>query len=216
MIDKSDSADVDLDSSDRISLLLEWWAQSELDEFAAAALSVALHPPRRFTPWRDGSRLLTMISELHDSGHHEPGPRTDELIHALDQVAVELFENYMGSDDLLKMSDIVEDGRVYSAELCAASHAAIVREFENAEEVASGYTSESELDEHAEALRQLAPRALIPESAITRALEYVDMRLGEVQSSTTNSSDPNPFERDSPNDKSFDDDALNNLFDSLR
>lgn len=216
LMERSDSSGADLDSSDRISLLLEWWALSELDDFAQAALTIARQPPKEFTPWRDGPRLLKMIAELHDSGHHEPGSLTDEMIDALDKVTVELFDHYMGSDDLLKMSDIVEDGHVYSAEIRAASHMAIVREFDNAEEVASGYSSESELEEHAEALRQLAPRAPVPEGELQRALEFVDQRLGEVQSRTAPSSDPNPFDGESPDDEAFDDDALHNLFNSLR
>lgn len=216
MFDKSESLDGNLDSSDRISLLLEWWAQTGMDEFAKTALSIASDPPKRFTAWRDGPRVLKTISELNDGGHFEQGIQTKALIGALETVAVELFEGYISSDDLLKMSDIIEDGPDYSRDVRNALHNAIVREFDDPTEGAYNFSSQSDLEEHADALKQLARRAPIPESVLARALEHVDERISEVESRSTESSDPDLIKSKSPDDESFDDNALGNLFDSLR
>lgn len=118
------AAFADLDSSDRISLLLEWWAYSGKTTFARGARAIALKPPRAFTSWRDGAQLLKIIGELHDPGHYEPGPEANELTEALEEIVVQLFEDGMGSDELLRMSDMVENGE-YSERVQASSHAAI-------------------------------------------------------------------------------------------
>jgi DNA polymerase III delta prime subunit len=170
----------DLDSSDRINLLLEFWAHSGDATFADGARAIAIAPPHEFTSWRDGARLLEMISELRDAGHHEQGPVAEGLAGALENVVVKLFKEGMGSDDLLKMSDTVEAGD-YPDRLRAASHAAIVREIDNVDDVVSNYSSESELDDHAAVLRKLAPRASVPEFSLQWALDKVGERIEQVQ-----------------------------------
>lgn len=215
LVEASTDAFTDLDSSDRISLLLEWWAHSGEVVFADGALAITLKPPRGFTAWRDGARLLEMIGELRDPGHHEPGQRADELADALQDVVVQLFEEGMGSDDLLKMSDMVEDGD-YSERVRAASHAAITREIDEIGDVVSNYTSESELDDHASVLRRLAPRAGVPEYSLQRALETVGERIEEVQVAQAKASDPDVPNTKTIADDAFGDNALYSLFDSLR
>lgn len=205
----------DIASSDRVSLLLEWWAHSGEVVFADGALAIVLKPPHSFRPWRDGARLLEMIAELHDAGHHEQGPRTDALANALQDVVVQLFEDGMGSDDLLKMSDMVEDGD-YSDNVRAASYAAIIREIDEVDEMVPNYTSESELDDHAAVLRRLAPRAGVPELHLQRALDSIGERLEEVQVAQAKVSDPEVPSIDVVADEAFGDDALYRLFDSLR
>lgn len=215
LIEASTDAFTDLDSSDRISLLLEWWAHSGEVAFADGALTIALKPPHGFVAWRDGARLLEMIGELHDPGHHEPGQRANELADALQNVVVQLFEEGMDSDDLLKMSDMVEDGD-YSETVRAASYAAITREIDEIDDVVSNYTSESELDDHASALRRLAPRAGVPKYSLQRALETVGERIEEVQAAQAKASDPDVPNTEAVADDAFGDDALYSLFDSLR
>lgn len=205
----------DLDSSDRISLLLDWWAHSGETAFADGARAIALKPPRGFTSWRDGARLLEMINELRDPGHHEQGPETDELSDALEDVVVQLFEEGMSSDDLLRMSDMVEAG-AYSEKVRAASHAAINREINDIDDVVSNYSSESELEDHASVLRRLAPRASVPEYSLQRALEAVGERIEEVQVAQAKASDPEVPNTDPVADEVFGDEALYSLFDSLR
>ena len=205
----------DLDSSDRISLLLEWWAHSGEGTFAEGARMVALRPPRSFTSWRDGARLLEMIRELHDPGHHEPGPDASKIAEALEDVVVQLFEEGMSSDDLLRMSDMVEGG-AYSERVRVASHAAITREIDDIDEVVSNYSSESELDDHASVLRKLAPRAGVPEYSLERALTAVDERVVEVQGAKSKVADPAVPNTDAAADDAFGNDSLYSLFDSLR
>jgi hypothetical protein len=205
----------DLYSSDRISLLLEWWAHSGEDAFADAALAIIRKPPYGFRPWHDGARLLKMIGELQDPGHHEPGQKAKELADALEDVVVELFKEGMGSDDLLQMSDMVEDGD-YSERIRAASYTAISREVEEVGDVVCNYTSESELEDHASVLSRLAPRAGIPEYALQRALETVGGRIEEVQVAQAKASDPDVPSIKVVADDAFGDVALSSLFDSLR
>lgn len=215
LVETSTNPFTDLDSSDRLSLLLEWWAHSGEVVFADSALAIALKPPHTFTAWRDGARLLEMIGELNDPGHHEPGTKADELVDALEDIVVQLFDEGMGSDDLLKMSDMVEDGD-YSDKVRAASYAAIIREIDDIGDVVSSYTSESELDDHAAVLRRLAPRASVPEYSLQRALETVGERIEEVQVARSKASDPQVPNTEAAADDAFGDDALNSLFDSLR
>jgi len=205
----------DLDISERISLLLEWWSHSDVIAFADSALAIARNPAHGITPWRDGARLLKMIGELHDSGYHEPGQRAEELADALEDVVVQLFEEGMGSDDLLKMSDMVEDGD-YSERVQAACYAAIIREIDEIRDTVSNYTSESELEDHASVLCRLAPRAGIPEYSLQRALETVGERIEEVQSAQAKALDPQVPNIKAAADDAFGDDALYSLFDSLR
>jgi DNA polymerase III delta prime subunit len=215
LVDATTDAFTDLDSSDRISLLLEWWAHSGEVIFADAALAIAIKSPHGFRAWRDGARLLEMIRELHDPGHHEPGLRADELANAFEDIVVQLFEEGMGSDDLLMMSDMLEDGD-YSERVKSASYGAINREIEDIGEVVSNYTSQSELDDHASVLQRLAPRAGVPEIALRRALETVGERIEEVQVAQAKASDPDLPTSEAVTDDAFGDDALYSLFDSLR
>ncbi len=205
----------DPSNSDRISLLLEWWAHSGEVVFADNALAIALKPPHSYAAWRDGTRLLEMIGELRDPGHHEPGQRADELADALEDIVVQLFEEGMASDDLLEMSDMV-DGGDYSEKVQVACCAAITREIDEIGDVVSNYVSESELEDYASDLRRLAPRADIPEYALQRALETVDERLQEVLESQADEADPDVPNTEAIADEAFNDDALYGLFDSLR
>lgn len=201
--------------SDSISLLLEWWARSGEVIFADAAFAIVLKPPRSFTPWRDGARLLEMMRELQDSAHHEPGHKADELAGAIENVVVKLLEEGMESDDLLKMSDLIEDGD-YSERVRSACHAAINRVFEDIDDVVSYYSSESELGDHAAVLQRLAPRAGVSGYVLQRAIETVCERLEEVQYVQATASDPDVPSAESVADDAFGDDAIYSLFDSLR
>lgn len=98
----------------------------------------------------------------------------------------------------------------------AASHAAITREIDDVEDVISNYTSESELDDHASVLQRLAPRAGIHDYSLQRALEAVGERIEKVQVSRAKASDPVVPGSKGGDDEAFGDEALQNLFDSLR
>ena len=205
-----------LDNSDLIELLLEWWAHSDEAAFSDAARAVLRDPPRSLVSWRDGTKILELMAQLSDAGHFEQGETSRELAELLEVVAIALFEEGMSSDELQAMSDTIETGRSYSAAIVAASHAAIVREIDEASETLSHLTSESELEEHAEILRALAPRARIPDFALERALDAVEERIGEVQVRQAKASDPAIPASDEASGDHFDDEAIRSLFDSLR
>ncbi|WP_404478357.1 restriction endonuclease [Novosphingobium sp. BL-52-GroH] len=205
-----------LDNSDRISLILELWRYSGDDSYAEAALSFVRTPGRDYSPWRDGPRLLALLAELADEGHYQSGPLTTTVATAIEDVMIAMLEEGMGSDDLQRISDTVEDDYGYSNRLRVASHAAIAREFDQLEDTLWNYSSESELEDHAIVLRQLAPRALVPEVIVKQALDAVEERISEVQVRQAKSVDPEFEAPDTPDDETFDDEALGTLFDSLR
>lgn len=157
-----------------------------------------------------------MVRELRDAGHHEPGEEADSLSAALEEVVVQLFEEGMSSDDLLRMSDMVEAGKAYSPSVRAASHAAITREINDIEDVIFNYTSESELNDHASVLQRLAPLAGVSDYSLRGALEAIGDRIEEVQVSRAKASDPDVPGSFDADDDAFGDEALQNLFDSLR
>ncbi|OAM77133.1 hypothetical protein [Devosia elaeis] len=97
------NASLHLSGSDGLSLLLEWWSQSDIGEFADIALAMAQDESISLSPWRDGARLLTLILELHGSGYFDPVRRANELINMLDDLVAGLFDD---SDDLRAMSDL--------------------------------------------------------------------------------------------------------------
>ena len=125
----------------------------------------------------------------------------------------------LGDPDLAtsaRLLDSLVEGGAYSERVRAASHSAITREIEEVDEVLSNYSSESELDDHASVLRKLAPRAGVPEYSLERALEAVDERIAEVQVTQAKAADPELPNTAAVTDDDFEDDALYNLFESLR
>jgi hypothetical protein len=78
-------------------------------------------------------------------------------------------------------------------------------------------TSESSLDEHAEALRRLASKAGVDPSKLKLALSYVDDRIAELRDERDwSSEEPNALPTKAQKEKVFDDEALEALFGSLR
>ena len=134
----------------------------------------------------------------------------------LENVAITILDGYVPSDDLLSLSDIIEEESCFSESVKQAASRAIVREFDDVESTVDDMTSESDLDEHADRLRTLAQRATISEYALKRALEAVDERIGAISSDVENAADPALPERSNEAADQFDDRALVNLFDSLR
>lgn len=202
--------------SDRIDLLVKWWLSSSDARFIETAMAIARSPQGRFTVWRDGPLLLRLLSRLRDPEQFEQVNDVRELSDRLETIVIEFFRDGMATDDLVTMSDLIESDGEASDALEEAMRAAIIAEFQGVGDVCRNYESESELDDHASALRRLAPSAHIAESTLRSALETVDARIEDVRSEQTDSAEPSVLAASKPESDRFDDGALAALFGSLR
>lgn len=216
VVEKPDTDDNEVHNADRLSLLMEWWSHGENDAFYDAALSLVQKPPQTFNAWCDGAKILMLVTHLRDEAYYPECEQTENMAVILETVAVTIFDGYIPSDDLLSMSDIVEQESCFSDLVKQAASRAIVKEFNDVESTVADMTSESDLDEHGDRLRQLAPRANISEYELGRALEAVDERISTINEDVEHSADPVLSERSNNIADTFDDKALVNLFDSLR
>lgn len=206
----------DIDNSDRIDLLLEWWAVSGERLFYESALAIARNPPQGFVGWRDAPKLLEIARQLDDEGYFEITAETRLLKTKLEEAIISLLQGGMAMDDLERVSDLVEDrDTLYSPEVSEALHEAVTAAIENTPETCSDLTSESELDDHVRSLRKLAQRTPVSASILTTALTAVEDRRAEVTEDQTDSSEPEALQA-KPVVQAFDDNALRDLFDSLR
>ena len=213
-----DSPSGDLDLADRLELLLSWWLCSGDERYLEAAFTIARSPPPDgFVAWRDGPQMLELIVELGDENCYESTDRIAELKAILDYAFMKSIEYYVPSDDVLRLSNLVEaNSDAYSDELKGAMSAAIQNEFDSVRGICSGFTSESELDDHSDLLRQLAGRANVSKLTLEAALKTVERRLDRVREDQTESKEPAILKGAKVVDEGFDDDALRALFDGLR
>jgi hypothetical protein len=91
----------DLFYSDRIALLLTWYASSQDKRFAELAEFVATERKTHFDAWRDGRELVKLLVDMHSDeyGELENGPTLVELIEGpafLDHVAARPGEHLQG------------------------------------------------------------------------------------------------------------------------
>jgi hypothetical protein len=206
----------DLDSSDRIGLLLAWFDASNHEEFAHLALNVAVTRQDAFDGWSDGSTLVEIVRELRDGDYHEGLPNAAELIDALERSIVSLLQNGMASDDLERISDTLNESRPQLGEnVYLATQSAIRREFEEIDSIVREIDSDSTLTDHKETLKKLAFRADIPDEIIKNAIRAIDMRIARLEDETETAESPTFTKAKSSETDQFDDDAMNNLFASL-
>lgn len=207
----------DIDIAERLELLLTWWAHSGNEQFITAALMIAKSPPDSFLSWRDAPLMIKLVAQLDDPGYYERTAQTRELKSLLEDVLVALVVDGLYSDDLLKMSDAIEENwKSYGAELVAVMRRAIVNEFDNVKEICMNFTSESELDDHVDLLNKLAGRANVSKPDLDGALNAVADRLSQVQEEQTVSVEPEVLKAPKKTEAKFDDVALRVLFDGLR
>jgi hypothetical protein len=204
---------VELDNADRIWLLFRIWQSTDRSEFLEAAIAAAENPAEGFTAWSDGSDLIDLIELLNN----EDDPRLVDLQRPLEAAVSTLFMNGMGTDDLEAMADRILASDQFNAGLVEAAKQAVWDEIDNAYSSCESMTSESSLDEHAEALRRLASKAGVDPSKLKLALSYVDDRIAELRDERDwSSEEPNALPTKAQKEKVFDDEALEALFGSLR
>lgn len=206
----------DIDNSDRIDALLEWWAASGDRLFYDSAFAIARNPPQGFVGWRDAPKLLEVARQLDDEGYFETTPETIELKRVLEDAVIKLLQQGMALDDLERVSDLVIDRDAnYSPEVTEAMHDAIVAAVESTQDICSDLTSETELDDHAQSLQKLAQRAPVLPPSLASALTAVEDRRAQVAEELADSREPEALQAPAAAPP-FDDNALRDLFDSLR
>jgi len=200
-----------LSNTDRIELLLEWWAAGSNEKYVDLACRLAKAPVDRLDSWRDGSEAIELICKLRDD-YYEDLPRASEIADALENAAVDMVGS-ASSDSLSSISDVVEQRRdILSDTLVEAVDAAIISEFGNIDDVVDNIDSESSLKEHKDILRKFAGRASISQDELNAAIEAVDRRISRLDEQTSASSSPS-FTRPRTIDRDkFDDADLRNLF----
>ena len=211
-----DVEECDLDNSDRIKLLMEWFRVSGHDTFAHLALAVILKPLSGFTAWRDGTALVEMARQIRDGDYFDNLPNADELIEGLENAIIALLQGGMASDELDQISDALNDARPsLGTDVVRAAEAAIRLEFEQVEAISADIDSESTLNDHKDALKKLASRADIPELVLQQAIRTVDSRIEQLAEETEEAEAPS-FAKAKANEADlFDDESMNNLFASL-
>ncbi|MDZ3831344.1 MAG: ATP-binding protein [Sphingopyxis sp.] len=202
--------------ADRIQLLLDWWAHSGEQICFATALEIAQNPPQAFSVWSDGTELLNIIHKLHPENHYSQTEETEQLSNLLEEIAITLFEESMGSDHLLAMSELVERHACYSEAMRIAVREAIENEIDNAWRATSDLSSESELEDHSENLKALAKLAGTSPTKLQKAIEAIDERIAELELESQSFEGPDIGKLDVEDDDIFGDDALHDLFGSLR
>lgn len=205
----------DLDTPDRIQLLLEWWGQSSEQRFADLALEVARHPSDRTAPW-EARWFVDLIEKLRDPDEYGDVPGAEAIVVALEDDLVSVLGGGMASDDLETLADEIESHEaILSDDVKEALTAAIVREVEETEAALDALDSESEVDEYMRVLKKLAPRAHVSEHSLENAVQSAAVRVAIIEDSTEVASEPAFSSPPTRTAEVFDDAALRALFDPL-
>jgi hypothetical protein len=202
----------DTDVSDRIDLLLTWFACSGEERFAFAALALAKKPVQGYTPWQDSRKLVELAVGLRDEDFAEV-PCREELVKELEEGIVGLLEGGMYPDDLESLASSIE---IYEdklgEEVVEALHNAIISEIDNAKETARAVDSEHTLADHAKSLQKLGASIGVPAERIGQAVEVIQSRIAEIEANAQKASSPSFTGRMLKDTDTFDDAALRNLF----
>lgn len=217
VVDVQDPHDRDLSNGDRLELLLDWGGCTCDEIFYEGARRLVAMPPKNFIIWRDAKKILRLTAQLRDEACHIQLQVTETLAIELEAVMIKMLDrDYVPADDLLEICEIVFEGN-FSESLGEATRRAIEYEVDNIGSAVENLDSESQLDEHGEILRQLAPRAGIPMAALTKVFQTINERAAVIQAEVVEAADPDlPSRSQTPAEESFNDQALTNLFDSLR
>jgi energy-coupling factor transporter ATP-binding protein EcfA2 len=207
-----------LSNTERIELLLKWWGITQDIRFAKISLSLADNPVDGLSSWRDGEEAVELIYYLRDGDYYEGFPFSTELADKLETAYLSMLEQDVSSDDLEKISDVVENNIKHLGEnIINAVKDVVHREFDDVKDVVSEIDSESTLDDHIIMLKKLGERASINSQKIDGAVEIAESRIVELQEEEElyQASTPDLSSSATETIDKFDDLALNNLFSPL-
>jgi hypothetical protein len=202
----------DIGIIDRLKLLLAWWSASDEVRFAVLAVELAATPPGGFSAWRDGAEMIELLCELPDPDYFEGFPFVEAMVGHLETGLVDMLNGYVGTDDLQKISDAIEEHRIsVSPNVIAAMDRAIIREIEEISDRVAELDSESTLNDHMGYLGILGSRAGVPKSIIERAKKTVKERIEAIEEETKTADAPE-IDRRKRENEIFDDAAIQSLF----
>ncbi|MCJ2008396.1 restriction endonuclease [Methylobacterium sp. J-092] len=206
---------VDASNSARLELLIGWWWLTGDVRFADSALVIARKPVQGFASWRDGDRLLELLSRLPDDQQEQRFVHEAELLVLIENAVIDLIRWGVASDELSSFVDTIDyAGDKISERVASAVESAVLEEFEEIGSRVREEDSETTLSDRIEALNKFASRYSIPSAVLNMAVSTVEHRIAEIEDSSTTSSSPHAPESDRPTD-TFDNAALHNLFTPL-
>lgn len=205
----------DLSLSHRIDLLLEWYSRSNDARVAAAISRVSDIAPNKFSYWLDGQRITQTIHRLRKEAKNG-SLDYDRLIDGLESALISMIEDGIPPDDLLKLSDTIDEDRSdFSQDVLDAFEKAVELGIDEAETFSADIDSEAELEEQIRSLRELGNRVGIATSRVLAAVSVLRGRIAEVQEQTPEEEAPSfPSTPTSAKD-AFDNSAIVNLFSPL-
>lgn len=206
----------DSSNSARVELLLEWWSETSNETFLQGALDFVKNPPQGFDSTYDADSLLELIGKIGDVGYYQDHPHLRLLSSEIEAAVISLLNGGMWADELKTVSDTAEGMLELSPSISDALAAAITGEIENIEDICRNMDSSSTLEDHAEALKVIGPRAGVPDSALTTALDHVSERIAQIEDYETTSSEAPSFSALDLNDHGFSDEAMDALFSGLK
>jgi hypothetical protein len=165
-----------------------------------------------FTSWSDGSTLIDLVVSLRND-EYDGLEIAEELAAILEETTGALLDGTVFPDDLDTICDAIDRHRDdFGMDVVSAMHRAIIREIDDAMETASGYDSESVLEDHAKILKKLGNRIGVAEETIERAVSSIEERIAELDESSSTASAPELSSVPVKTADQFDDIALRDLF----
>jgi hypothetical protein len=203
----------DLALTERVKLLAEWQATSSNTIFGASLRDLVFNPAEKFSPWLDGSELPDLIAAFRN-GRWVNLPEGKEISDKLENYLIEILQGSPPSDDLDKIREAIEDMEAddVSEKVVDAFVDAITNEIEQTSVYVEEFDAETELQDHAERLQNLATWACIDASSAIRSVNARLKKLRDEDIETEKVSFPTGEEHESDN---FDDESLKHLFEGL-
>jgi hypothetical protein len=206
----------DLCFSERIKLLLSWFACSGENRFSEIVVSLADNRIGHFSAWRDATRLISLISDLQDEDEFAHLSIAGLLRAQLERGVVSILEGHVWPDDLESICDSIESYEDYlDPQIRELADKALLSQIENIDSLIDGVNSESTLNDYIRGMRRFASRIGISEDVLERAVTRVEERISEINESVETAESPDFSGSSLREEENFDDAALTNLFTPL-
>lgn len=195
----------------RLSLLLEWWSKTQINEFAQVALTLAeTNALTGFSSWLDGNDLVSLIRRLR-GGEIAAFPSTNLLCDYLEAGLLAVIAS-TPVDILTGLSESLQDHiDVLPDATMEAVWDNVRSEVRHIGSELGGMDSTSTLNDKLIALKHLAPKAGIAEDDLDYAISRIEDRIAELMDLSPEADGPD-LGTIRPDDEAFDDEALRDLF----
>lgn len=199
----------DLALSDRVELLADWAALTDMKVLSDSLLRLVERPPGLYSPWYDGDELPGLISTFR-AGRWRNLPHADVVADRLEEALISVIEE-ADPDDLKRIMRALEVEDSVPESVRAVFEAAVKQEISSVKEAVEVLESEPDIEDHVETLSALAEWLGLN---ISMAKEVADARIEELRSTDFDYPDPS-FPEIETKKTDFDDNDLRNLFESL-